>query len=185
MLSYIQMLVAILVQLYIVAAGTLIFVARKIRIAYRQHKYVPAASKINKDDLPTVSVCIPARNETNAMTECLESVLGSDYPKLEVIVLDDNSSDNTSHLIKAFAHGGVRFIKGDPLPDDWLGKNFALETLLGDASGKYVLFMDVDTSVTRSSIRLMVEQLKRDNVDMLSVIPQRYDMQRPSSWFGS
>ncbi|OYW86318.1 hypothetical protein B7Z17_00670, partial [Candidatus Saccharibacteria bacterium 32-49-10] len=119
------------------------------------------------------------------MTECLESVLASNYPKLEVIVLDDNSNDNTSHLIKAFAHAGVRFIKGDPLPDDWLGKNYALETLLGDVSGKYVLFMDVDTRLSPDSISLLVVDLMEKGVAMSSVIPQRYDMQRLSAWFGT
>jgi cellulose synthase/poly-beta-1,6-N-acetylglucosamine synthase-like glycosyltransferase len=77
-------------------------------------------------ELPSVSVCIPARNEMHVMTECLESVLASTYPKLEVIVLDDRSEDTTSTLVKAFARDGVRFVEGKKLPPGWLGKNYAL-----------------------------------------------------------
>lgn len=172
-------------QLYLVAAVTLIFCGYKLLRARRRHRFVPQQTDIAESELPTVSVCLPARNETNAMTACLESVLASTYPKLEVIVLDDNSSDNTSHLIKAFAHSGVRFIKGDPLPEDWLGKNFALETLLDDASGRYILFMDVDTQLSPDSIHQTVEYLIENQKSMVSVIPQRYDMYRPSAWFGT
>ncbi len=179
------MLVVIFLQLYIIAAATLIFASFKIGRARLRYRFRPDAPRLAEGKLPTVSVCLPARNETNAMTACLESVLASKYPKLEVIVLDDNSNDNTSHLIKAFAHGGVRFIKGDELPEDWLGKNFALETLLDDASGRYVMFMDVDTQLSPDSISLAVEYLLENQKSMISIIPQRDDLYRPSAWLGT
>lgn len=180
-----MMLMFFLIELYIIAACALIFVIYKLRRAYKRYRFVDVSEKIKDDDLPSVSVCLPARNETNAMTECLEAVLSSDYPKLEVIVLDDNSTDNTSHLIKAFAHAGARFIQGKKLPSDWLGKNFALETLLGEASGKYILFMDVDTVISPKTIRKLVNQAIKNDVAMVSVIPQRYDTYRASAWFAT
>ena len=64
------------------------------------------------------------------MNDCLERVVASTYPKLEIIVLDDHSQDNTSALIKSFAHKGVRFVEGTKLPEGWLGKNHALQLLL-------------------------------------------------------
>lgn len=179
------MLVFILVESYVIATATLIFVLYKINRAYKKYRYRAIAPKMPDDELPSVSVCLPARNESNPMSECLESVLASDYPKLEVIVLDDNSSDNTSNLVKAFAHSGVRFIPGDKRPSDWLGKNYALEVLLNEASGKYVLFMDVDTRLSVNSIRRMMEELDRTKSTMLSVIPQRYDTLRASTWFST
>lgn len=174
-----------LIELYVIAACALLFVMFKIIKAYKKHRYIRFESRIPDDQLPSVSVCLPARNETNAMTECLESVLASDYPKLEVIVLDDNSSDNTSHLIKAFAHAGVRFVSGKPLPSDWLGKNFALENLLAESSGRYVLFMDVDTRISPKSIRTIVGQALDEDLTMISVIPQRFDTFRASAWFST
>jgi len=177
--------VLLIAELYIISAGVLLLTLVKLLRVRRRQRYQAVSDKISDGDLPTISVCVPARNETNSMAECIEAVLASDYPKLEIIVLDDNSSDNTSHLIKAFAHSGVRFIEGETPPEGWLGKNYALERLLDEASGRYVLFMDVDTRISRSTVRKMVEQIKHRQLSMLSVVPQRDDTYRPSAWFGS
>ena len=179
------MITLVFIELYVVAFSALVFVLVKLRKARRTFLFTRPPRITSSDQLPSVSVCIPARNETHAMSECLESVLASDYPKLEAIVLDDHSSDNTSHIIRAFAHAGVRFVEGDELPDDWLGKNFSLQTLANEASGKIILFMDVDTRLERGSIRLMVEDMLFENRKMLSVIPQRNDTYRASSWLST
>lgn len=141
----------------------------------------------NKDvvSLPTVSVCIPARNETHAMTECLERLLLSDYEKLEIIVLDDSSVDDTSVLIKSFAHAGVRFVEGSPLPDGWLGKNHALDGLLRESSSKYVLFLDVDTILQPHSTRRLVSWMVARDQSFVSVLPQRADGLRASVFLGT
>lgn len=133
---------------------------------------------------PSVSVCIPARNETHAMTQCLERVLASDYRKLEVIVYDDSSADDTSVLVRSFAHEGVRFVAGDDLPEGWLGKNHALEVLAREASGTYILFMDVDTYISPTSISQVVGYIMTEEADMVSVIPGRSDINRSSVLFG-
>jgi chlorobactene glucosyltransferase len=133
---------------------------------------------------PSVSVCIPARNETHAMTQCLERVLASDYRKLEVIVYDDSSADDTSILVRSFAHAGVRFVAGGKLPDGWLGKNHALEVLAREASGTYVIFMDVDTYVTPTTISQVVGYIMTENAEMVSVVPGRSDTSRGSVLFG-
>lgn len=179
------MITLVFIELYVVAFSALVFVLVKLRKARRTFLFTRPPRITSSDQLPSVSVCIPARNETHAMSECLESVLASDYPKLEAIVLDDHSSDNTSHIIRAFAHAGVRFVEGDELPDDWLGKNFSLQTLANEASGKIILFMDVDTRLERGSIRLMVEDMLFENRKMLAVIPQRNDTYRASSWLST
>lgn len=162
------------------------FALAKIIQAYRSLKYRSKENQPHLQDPPTISVCIPARNETHAMTECLENVLASDYPKMEVIVVDDNSTDDTLHLIKAFAHAGVRFVEGQAPPEGWLGKNYSLERLLGEASGRYVVFMDVDTRVKPTTIsRLMAEVMADKKLEMVATLPQRYDTWRPSAWFST
>lgn len=135
-------------------------------------------------EAPSVSVCIPARNETHAMTECLERVLASDYRKLEVLVYDDSSVDDTSVLIRSFAHAGVRFVEGDPLPDGWLGKNHALDVLSREASGTFVLFMDVDTIIKPTTISQLVGYTMTEDIVMSSVIPGRENPLRASVLFG-
>ncbi len=136
------------------------------------------------DKQPTVSVCIPARNEMHAMAQCLERVLASDYKKLEILVFDDSSDDETSRIIRSFAQAGVRFVAGTKLPEGWLGKNHALDVLAKEASGSYVLFMDVDTIIAPSTIRRLVDTAIMENKTMLSVIPERADGWRLSVLFG-
>lgn len=135
-------------------------------------------------EAPSVSVCIPARNETHAMTECLERVLASDYRKLEVLVYDDSSVDDTSILIRSFAHAGVRFVEGAPLPDGWLGKNYALDVLAREASGTFVVFLDVDTAISPTTISQLVGYTMTEDVVMSSVIPGRTKTLRPNVLFG-
>lgn len=149
-----------------------IFVLGRIYRALRM-LHMPEKDIEVEGDLPTVSICITARNETHAMTQCLERVVASDYPKLEVIVLDDGSRDNTSTLIKSFAYAGVRFIEGKPLPEDWLGKNYAQSILASEASGQYVFFMDVDTLVDRHTLMRTVKYMVSKKARMVSVIPIR------------
>lgn len=152
----------------------------RLFVAFRRLNF-PAATETAERDLPSVSICISARNETHAMTQCLERVVATEYPKLEVIVLDDGSRDDTSTLIKAFAHSGVRFIEGKPLPDGWLGKNYALSVLAKEASGEYVFFMDVDTLIERKTLLQLMSYVVQHDVDMASVIPIRSDYWQAST----
>jgi len=154
----------------------------KVAKALHQYRYVPVEAR---SDTPSVSVCIAARNETHALAQCLERVLKSDYEKLEILVLDDSSTDDTSLIIKSFANAGVRFIAGKPLPSGWLGKNHAYQTLLDEASGEYVMFLDVDTTLKVTSIRLLVDMVLAHNVSMISTLPRREDSHRASAILGT
>ena len=123
-------------------------------------------------DLPTLSILIPARNETNDLEKCIESILLSDYPKLEVIVLDDCSlTKQTSEIIKNYAHNGVRFIQGEIPPEDWLPKNYAYEQLLDQSNGELILFCGVDVRFESHTIRSLVDIFKTEKYSMMSVIP--------------
>lgn len=138
-----------------------------------------------EEQLPSVTVCIPARNEIHGMTPCLDRVVSSDYPKLEIIVLDDESRDETSILIKSYAAAGVRFIEGKPLPEGWLGKNYAQSVLAREASGSVVLFMDVDTLIQPHTISRAVAYMLAKKADMVSFIPTREDTWRSSVIFAT
>lgn len=181
-----KMLQVILYVLYLVLFGIFVLGAWRLRHVLRhfQMKTNVTDAKMVKD-LPGVTVCIPARNEDHVMSDALESVIASTYPKLEIIVLNDLSGDNTSALIKAFAHEGVRFVEGAPLPEGWFGKNFALEGLLNEASGTYILFMDVDTRLAPDSIEQLVAYARQQDAKMVSVLPRREDGIRASVLFST
>lgn len=176
------MLYAILIGGFLGSIILMLTVAIRLRVVTKKYKYRYQSDSTVR---PTVSVCIPARNETHAMTMCLERVLASDYERLEIIVLDDSSVDDTSVLIKSFALEGVRFVEGSPLPDGWLGKNHALQGLLEEASGSLVLFIDVDTVIQPHTISRLVSEANRQKTSFLSVMPQREDGLRASVFLGT
>lgn len=155
------------------------------RTVWALHRFAYRPVELKTDELPSVSVCIAARNETHALAQCLERVLKSDYEKLEILVLDDSSNDDTSLIIKSFAGAGVRFIAGKPLPHGWLGKNHAHQTLIDEASGDIVLFLDVDTTIKSTSVTQLVSQLVANDKVMVSVLPRREDSYRVSALFGT
>jgi hypothetical protein len=124
-------------------------------------------------DLPTLTVAIPARNETEDLQECLSSLIASDYPKLEVLVLDDCSQDKrTPEIIRSFAHAGVRFIAGDEPPKSWLAKNFAYDKLADEANGELLLFCGVDVRFKPGSLSALVRTLLQEKKDMVSILPR-------------
>lgn len=150
------------------------------------HYRIPRGTPRRKlADVPTVSVCIPARNEDHALEDCLRSVLASNYPKLEVLVLDDCSQDKTSELIRSFAHDGVRFIQGDTPASGWLGKNQAMQTLAEHASGDYLLFIDVDTRLNVTSVAQLVDYTMDARQDMVAVLPQNRLGLQPGALLGT
>ncbi|MEO6109976.1 MAG: glycosyltransferase family 2 protein [Candidatus Saccharimonadales bacterium] len=175
-----------LVVLYSVLLAVLGVGAWRLRFAFTHFR---AQSIILKpeavDALPSVTVCIPARNEYHALSDCLERVIASTYPKLEIIVLDDMSGDKTPALIKSFASEGVRFVEGTRLREGWLGKNHALQELLDEASGTYVLFLSVDTRVSPDSIEKLVTYAQSEQASMVSVMPRRDDGWRTSVIFST
>lgn len=130
---------------------------------------------IPDSELPSVSVCIPARNETEDLIACLQSIIASEYPKLEILVLDDCSQQQTSEIIKGFAHQGVRFLAGEPVRSGWLAKNQAYQALADAASGEYLIFCGVDVRLDKKSIKSIVKTLRSRKKLMLSVLPHGAD----------
>jgi glycosyltransferase involved in cell wall biosynthesis len=131
-----------------------------------------SADHITDKELPTLTVAIPARNETEDLQTCLETLTASDYPKLEIIVLDDCSQNSrTPEIIRGFAQKGVRFLQGEDIKPNWLAKNQAYQQLLDAASGDYILFAGVDTRFEPESLRRLVESVVHKNKSMISVIP--------------
>lgn len=166
----------VLEPIFIISLGsalTALLLLMTLRLAIALKRFSSKRHRPAALSEPSVTVCIPARNETHALTECLERVLASDYKKIEIVVFDDNSSDNTSILVRSFAHAGVRFVPGISLPEGWLGKNHALSILAHEASGSRLLFLDVDTKIEPTTISQMVNYVETEGVDMVSILPLR------------
>jgi chlorobactene glucosyltransferase len=137
-------------------------------------RHIPNTTHYSDKELPTVSICIPARNETDSLEQCLRSVIANDYPKLEILVLDDCSQDKTAEVIKSFAQDGVRFVQGEPPAERWLAKNQAYDKLLHEANGELILFCGVDVRFGPHVVRALVTTLLNRKKSMISVLPQRF-----------
>lgn len=121
-------------------------------------------------DGPLVSVLIPARNEEMNIERCLASLRSQTYNNYEILVLNDNSTDKTQGIINRIAgeDGRVRVFNGDPLPDDWYGKPFALHQLTAHAKGELLIFTDADTIHAPTSIAWAAASMQGLNADMIS-----------------
>ncbi|QQL49241.1 glycosyltransferase [Mucilaginibacter ginkgonis] len=118
-----------------------------------------------------VSILIPARDEAADIIFLLESIRDQDYLDYEVLILDDNSSDDTYFLCQAFAakHPKFRVIKGEPLPANWLGKNYACYQLAHDATGRYLMFIDADEQIYKGLINSAVHRMQQNKLALLSL----------------
>ncbi|MDR0731860.1 MAG: glycosyltransferase family 2 protein [Treponema sp.] len=119
---------------------------------------------------PMVSVLVPARNEEKNIERCLNSLRNQIYQNYEILVLDDNSTDNTPNILKRIADSDkrIRAVKGKALPDDWFGKPYALHQLSKEAKGDILLFTDADTIHSPSSVSWAVTNITGLKVDMVS-----------------
>jgi chlorobactene glucosyltransferase len=126
-----------------------------------------------KADTPLVSVLIPARNEEATIERCVTSLLHSDYPKLEIIVLDDDSRDRTYDLVHHISqkHHNLRIIQGEKLPPDWNGKNWACHQLAHAAKGEWFLFTDADTHHSPGSVSTALEAAGKSQSVFVTAIP--------------
>jgi chlorobactene glucosyltransferase len=127
------------------------------------------------DDWPLVSVLIPARNEAAVISRTVSALLEQSYPGFEVIVLDDNSEDDTSAQVSALAaqDDRLRLVRGQPLPAGWLGKNWACQQLGEQARGNYLLFTDADVLWHPDALTALMALAHKESSDLLTVWPKQ------------
>jgi chlorobactene glucosyltransferase len=135
---------------------------------------VPRGRKL-PEPAPLVSVIVPARDEEKNIGRCLDSLLGQDYPALEIIVLDDNSTDATTEAVAALAEGDsrLRLVKGGPLPAGWAGKPWACHQAAQSAKGGWLLFVDADTVASPDMLRRVIPEAVAWGAAMLSGFPRQ------------
>ena len=141
----------------------------------------PPAAK----DAPLISVLVPARNEARNIGPCVRSLLSQDYPNFELIVLDDNSEDETAEITRGLgvvdasqmANGYARverhqLLKGSPLPGGWTGKGWACHQLAAEARGEFLFFTDADTEHAPGTVSALLACAERHRADLLSAWPR-------------
>ena len=155
--------------------STVLFVFALIIIHWIHNQYhldIVVTPAPPPESAPKVSVCIPARNEENNIRRSVEAALRQDYPNLEVIVLDDRSTDSTLTLLKDIASRDSRLIpiSGSDLPEGWAGKPFALYQASAAASGEWLCFVDADTFLEPNALSSIYAKAVETHADMFTVM---------------
>jgi chlorobactene glucosyltransferase len=162
MLYLFQILILITVGIVSLILLVNIFTVRRLET------YPPSAAH------PRVSILIPARNEENNIERCVRSLLAQAYPNIEIIVLDDHSTDQTWPILKRLAavDGRLKIVRGQPLPAGWMGKHWACHQLGQMATGELLLFIDADVWFHPQALVNAVSALQAEQADLLAAIPR-------------
>ncbi|MDH5695383.1 MAG: glycosyltransferase [Dehalococcoidia bacterium] len=157
----------------IIAGGLIVFVFNLI-FNFRTLKRPRNDSSI-PEPAPLVSVLIPARDEEANIEVCLKSLQNQDYPNFEILVLDDDSSDNTANIVEQMASedNRIQLIRSGPLPEGWVGKPFACYQLAQRARGSWLLFVDADTIHAPHMLRSVLTLALKFKPALLSGFPRQ------------
>lgn len=156
--------------------GSLFFAAIPALLFYRNLSlYLPPPSAEDSDEIPQVSVLIPARNEENSIQAAVESALASRRVNLEVVVLDDQSTDATAQIVSEIAakDARVRLLSADPLPEGWCGKQRACYVLAEHATHRYLVFIDADVQLQPDGLSRLVKFQQTSDAALVSGVPHQ------------
>ena len=122
-------------------------------------------------DGPLVSVIVPARDEQRGVRAAVASLAAQEYGPLEVIVVDDESSDATASEARAAATDRVRLLAGRPVPPGWVGKSWACHQGFQLARGEWLLFTDADVRHAPDTIGRVLALAERQRVAGVTLLP--------------
>jgi hypothetical protein len=125
-----------------------------------------------------VSLLLPVRDEAHRVTACLESLLAQEnLPDLELVVLDDGSTDGTAEVVSRLLGDDprCRLVDGgsQPPPDGWLGKPWACARLAGAATGTVLVFVDADVVLAPRAVAATVAVLRGGCLDLVCPYPRQ------------
>jgi len=122
---------------------------------------------------PKVSIVVPACNEGETIGPALKTLSALDYPDLELIVVNDRSTDQTGAVIDQAAALDPRIIAvhNEELPEGWLGKVHALHLGQKASSGDWILFTDADVHLAPDALKRTVGYAQSEGLDHLPVCP--------------
>lgn len=130
--------------------------------------------KTQATEYPTISVIVPARDEEATLLPALQSLLGLDYPQLEIILVNDRSRDSTGDLMESMAaqDGRIRVLHVEQLPEGWLGKNHAVHQASKLAQGQWLLFTDADVHFQPDTLKRAMSLVLERKLDHLVLGPK-------------
>ncbi|MEX0908705.1 MAG: glycosyltransferase, partial [Gemmatimonadaceae bacterium] len=153
-------------QIALVAALPWVLVPIGMVLRMRRSRTLDEFTAEPPRDPPLVSVIVPARNEAGNIARCVRSILATDYPNVELIVVDDQSTDGTGAIAAGL---GATVIETPPLPADWFGKQWACWTGKSRARGEILCFTDADTEHAPDLIPRTINAMRALEADLFTV----------------
>ncbi len=131
--------------------------------------WLRAFEPANDDDCPRISLIFAALNEAETLPTALVTLIELDYPNLEIIAVNDRSTDATPRILDEFAstHPRLKVVHINDLPPGWLGKPHALQKAYEISTGKWLLFTDADVRFHSATLRrcaTLIRTLKLDHL---------------------
>jgi glycosyltransferase involved in cell wall biosynthesis len=156
----------------VVATLGWLWLYRRVRRGAARAQAFEDVAMVTTDAWPKVSMIIPASNEAIAMPAALSSLRQLDYPNLEIIVIDDRSTDGTGTHIEAAAQQDprIRAVRVDELPPGWLGKVHAQSRGCEQATGEWLLFTDADVVFATDAVKRAVGHAQSAGLDQLVIV---------------
>ena len=157
-------------------------ISSKIKIENEQFElngqriFLSGANQVKKYEKFRKKLNIQKSVAEKNILKCVDSLLEQDYENIEIILVDDNSSDKTWFLINNLSKNNknIKSIKGKQLPSNWRGKNWACHQGFNITRGAYLLFMDADTKLTKFAVSSGINQLENDKLEFLSLAISTY-----------
>ena len=137
----------------------------------RHSRSLDDESDVPPENPPLVSVIVPARNEAHNIARCVTSILSTTYPNLELIVVDDSSTDGTAQIAReaTLRDPRARIVTSPPLPEGWFGKQWACATGTKIARGSVLQFTDADTVHGADLVTRSMNAMRRNRAQLFSV----------------
>ncbi|MFD2670376.1 glycosyltransferase [Marinicrinis sediminis] len=126
-------------------------------------------------DPPLISVLIPARNEARNIAACIQAVQHQHYRNIEIIVLDDQSEDQTPAILEQLKREESRLqvLSGRPRPRGWAGKVYACHQLSKQARGRYLLFLDADARLENDAVARALLAAEQQQIGLITGFPKQ------------
>ncbi len=172
-----MILFRVLVVIYIVCGC--VYWLLQLYLSLRIIKSVLLLEKLNCHKLarwPRVSVIIPARNEAETIERAMQYRLQNSYPNIEILLIDDRSTDRTPEIVDKIAAQDerVKAIHISELPEGWVGKVFALHRGVSQATGDWFLFSDADVHIKPGTLERSIAYCESRKLDHLAIFPELY-----------
>ena len=156
----------------------LLFWLTRLHEMRENEKWVPTLdpeAKVNlPKDLPMISVLVPAHNEEHAIEQCLRSILVQDYPNLELICVNDRSTDTTALVVSRLFEGrsNCLLVTIDHRPEGWTGKCHALHVASKHAKGSWLAFLDADSSLHPGALKQCLNEVLKRKINFITLTPK-------------